>query len=122
GRASHPRWNQSLAPPTHSSDSDLLREEATRIAAPRVAADASVDVTHGTSLIPLRTILRQLGNGSRLGQAGTRLGPALPRPRLPAPRAVADPVVGHDPEHRVDQRRAGLRPPRFHLPAERRQP
>src|SRR4051794_9027479 len=81
---------------------------------------ASVCRTHGTSLIPFRAILRQLGLGSGLRQPGARLRPALPRPRLPPPRAVADAVVGDDHQQRLDERRASLRPRRLDLRRERR--
>jgi hypothetical protein len=82
---------------------------------------ASVGQTHGTSLKPFGAILRQFGNDSWLCQAGTRLWPPFPRSWLPAPRAVTDAVVGHDPQHRVDQRRAVLRPCRLGLRGERGQ-
>src|SRR5262249_25858363 len=54
-------------------------------------------------LIPLRSVLRQLGDAARLVQTLSRLRPALPRPRLPAPRPVAPRVVRHRLEHRVTQ-------------------
>jgi hypothetical protein len=45
GRALHPLWNRSLATPNHSSDDEVIREEAASIAASQVPADASVDVS-----------------------------------------------------------------------------
>src|SRR5262249_60252350 len=48
----------------------------------------------GARLEPFRAILRLFGHGSRFVQVGPRLPPALPCPWLPAPRAVADAVVG----------------------------
>lgn len=81
------------------------------------------------ALEPFRAILRQPGHGSWLVQAGSWLRPALPRPRLPSPRAVAGAVVGDRRQQRVDQRRAILRPlpsrpggSLFHKSAIRRDP
>ena len=65
------------------------------------------------ALEPFRAILRLFGCGSRFVQVGPRLPPALPCPRFPAPRPVADAMVRDHRQHRVDQRRAGLRPRRL---------
>ncbi len=45
-------------------------------------------------LVPFRAIVRQLGLGSGLVQAAPCLGLRFRRPRLPASRTVAHPVVG----------------------------
>src|SRR5262245_54289182 len=63
---------------------------------------AAVYFTHGASLMPLRAIVPQPGNGSWLRQSGTRLRPSFPRPWLPAPGAVGDAVVSDGPEHHID--------------------
>src|SRR5262245_44645978 len=71
----------------------------------RSAVRAEVWRTNGTSLVVFRAVLRQPGCGPGLHQPDPRLGPTLPRPRLPAPGAVPDAVVRDGRQQHVDQRR-----------------
>src|SRR5262249_37902745 len=71
------------------------------------------------ALEPFRAVLRLFGHGSRFVQVGPRLPPALPCPRLPPPRAVADAMVGDYRQQRIDQRRPTLRSRRLELRRER---
>src|SRR5262249_9102574 len=82
---------------------------------------ASVRHGNGTSLIPFRAIVLQLGNDSRLCEWAPRPPSAFPRPRFPASWAVANPVVCHGRQHCLDQRVAVLRPGRLNLRSERGQ-
>src|SRR5207253_7894 len=68
-------------------------------------------LTRRHPLIPLRAGVRPPGHAARLVQALARLGPALARPRPPAPRPVAHPVGRHRLAHRLHQPRT-LRGPR----------
>src|SRR5262245_330364 len=86
----------------------------------RVRQRASARHTNVASLEVFRAILRQPCCGSGLHQPEPRLWPPLPRPRLPAPGAVADTVISDSPEHRVDQPCAIPRPRRFEFRGEGR--
>ena len=81
--------------------------------------DEAVRDTNVASLVPSRAILCSLGNGSGLHQAFAILRTAFPGPRFPAPWAVANAVVRHGRQHRIDQRRAVFGPRRFQLGGER---
>ena len=72
------------------------------------------------ALGPFRTVVRPLGNVSRLRESGGRLRSSFARPWFPASGTVADTVVNNGRQHHINQRRAILWPGRFNLWSEGR--